>query len=275
VIYFRTIDIPFDELFALAGQTMLDGIMENIAKAAYTEWKRLAGDEKSHLRQDYMKGMQPIEYSPGKAVLTLAGELPHLLEDGDDALDLRKTLLGPNVPIVPEGQRGAHLSLNDTKYRSIPFRHTGPSTGKVLGQAMGSAYSGHQGVLDSMKLGKAIMKAARKLQDYSIREQSTENSPPRRLRTFRIRAGLAPGMKQIPLLKPHHKTNIYEGMIREAHTYEKATQNKFTTFRTISTGVTEGWIRGPIAARHYLDRVSDYVAKIAPMTIEKALEVAP
>ena len=280
MIYFRTVDLSFDEFFSPLRPDAIESIMQNLARAAHSQWVKLVNNDSgfgSHLKGDYNREIQPIEYSPGKAILALVGELSHLLEDGDAELDMRTTLLGPNVPIVPEGQRGAHMSLNDTKYRAIPFRHTTPGAGKVVGQAMGSAYSGHQGVLDAVKLGRAVHKAAKKLTDYSIRDSLTENSPQRknlRLRTKGIRAGLAPGQKAIPLLRAHHKSNIYQGMIRESHTYEKSTQNTYTTFRTISTGTTEGWIRGPIAPRRYLDQVSEYVGRIAPMQIEAFLEAA-
>ncbi len=194
-----------------------------------------------------------------------------MLEDGYPQVDLRTLLLGPNVPVVPPGARGKHQNKKGGYYRAIPFRHTTPGAGKTIGQAMGSPYSGHEAVSDAKKLGNAVYRAARKLEAATTSRSGVQHWGGR-LDTSRLRAGLAEGQKGVPLLKPHHKSSIYEGMVRLEKTYEKATQSQYMTFRTISTSVKEGWIRGEIQARNYAEKVGQFVQKVLPEAIDAYLE---
>jgi hypothetical protein len=113
-----------------------------------------------------------------------------------------------------------------------------------------------------MKLGKEVYGAAKGL-------EATRSRPGLGAKYGgRLEAGMA------PKLRDHHKTDIYAGMIREEKTYEAATQSQYVTFRTISTRVTTGWIRGPIAARNYAEKVADFVVRIAPKAVAALLEAS-
>lgn len=238
---------------------VVDAILMDIATGVRAEWQRLASADSSSFRFDYLNGIQEVEMLSGRAVVSLVGEIPHLLEDGSSAFDLRNTLLGPNVPVKPFGQKGKRLGKKGQFYRAIPFRHTNPNAGKTLGQPMGSAYQGHEAISNAKKLGKSVYGEAKQL-------AATVGAPYQqtvwggKLDT----SSLGPGGGLIPLLKSHHKTDIYSGMYKMQKTYESATQSQYMTFRTISTNVTTGWIRKPIRARHYAANVADYAAKIAP-----------
>jgi hypothetical protein len=232
----------------------------------------LAEKDTSSFRADYIQGIQPVEADGTRHTIALVGEVPHLLEDGAPRLDMRETLLGPDVPVRPLGQKGKRLSKDKQFYRAIPFRHTGVGTGKTVGQAMGSAYGGHSAVQDAKKLGRAVYRAAKKL-------VPTQTDPygktvwGGRLGTSRIQAGLSKGERGVPLLREHHKSSIYEGMVREEKTYEKATQSQYVTFRTISTGVRdESWWRKAIEARRYAENVERFIGKILPLAFEKFVE---
>lgn len=253
------------EVLAKLAPPQVDEVLANIATSARNHWIKLAEQDQSHLRFDYISGIQPVEMQPGQAAIALVGEIPHFLEDGAPAQDLRDTLLGPNVPVAPFGQKGKRLAKAGHYYRAIPFRHTTPGTeeeprGKTVGQEMGSAYSGHEAVSDAKKLGKDVYGKAIKL-------AATRSAPGRgAVYGGRLEAGLA------PKLKPHHKTDIYAGMIKEKKKYAKADQSKYYTFRTISEAVTEGWIRGPIQARKYAQQVQQFIQKLAPKAIAALLE---
>jgi len=261
------IEFP-EEMASILEAKSVTQVLRNVADSAQAHWIKLVSKSDSSFRQDYMNGIQPVKYLPNVSVLELVGEVPHILEDGSSPLDMRKTLLGPEVPVVPLGERGKHQSRNGGYYRAIPFRHTVPGSGKGTGQAMGSAYGSHAAVADAAKLGRAVYRAAKKLQAYGDPyKKGSKEAKKRRMDTSQIHGGLAKGMN-IPLLKPHHKSDIYKGMIRQKKTYKKVTQNQYTTFRTISTNVREGWIRKQIIGEHYLEKVSTFVAKIAPMAVE-------
>lgn len=250
------------------GPEVLQSILGNVAESARNHWIKHAGNDTSVFRNDYISGIQPVVPRGEKSqVISLVGEVPHMLEDGQESLDMRTTLLGPNVPVAPMGERGKHRNKDGGYFRAIPFRHTIPDSGKTVGQAMGSAYSGHDAVSDAKKLGSEVYKNAKELLPTKT-DPYGKTTWGGRLKTSQISAGLNEGIKGIPLLRPHHKSSIYEGMVREEKTYEKATQSQYVTFRTISTSVQDGsWIRKPIEARHYADKVNDFVAKILPKAI--------
>jgi hypothetical protein len=256
------------ELVAGLSKGAINTVLGDIAAGARAEWVRLGSEINSSFRNDYIRGIQPVQMMEGVAVVALVGAVPHMLEDGAPKTDLRDTLLGPNVPIVPVGERGKHQSKPKGKneeggpyfYRAIPLRHSTPGTTKQIGQPMGSPYAGHDAVVNSKKLGKTVYAAAKKL-------APTTGMP---------YGGTSWGEKLntsdfgIPLLKPHHKSDIYSGMYRMQKTYEAATQNYYMTFRTISTRPhhRDSWIRKPFPARHLAKQVAAYVQKIAPAAFQ-------
>ena len=254
--------IPSEILDALSPE-VAQMILSNIADAARAEWIRIAGSELSTTRRDYLSGIQPVEMKPGLATISLVGQLPNLIEDGMDAVDMHDTLLGPNVPISDVGSYGKHLKVTPGGglgyYRSIPFRHGTPGSGGAVGTAMGKQYGSHEAVADAKKLGKQVYAQAKKL------KATTSQFGEKTKYGGRLPAGLA------PKLKSSHKTDIFAGMIREEKTYRNATQSQYTTFRTISTG-SPGWLRPATPGRFYAQQVGSFVQKLAPQALTSFVE---
>ena len=131
---------------------------------------------------------------------------------------------------------------------------------------MGSAYDGHEAIADAKKLGRAVYRAAKEL-SATTTDPYGKITGGGRLSTSDVYKG------GVPLLKGHHKSSIYEGMVREEKTYERATQSKYLTFRTISTSVRDrSWWRKPIMARHYMTKVATFVDRILPQAFEAFIE---
>jgi hypothetical protein len=244
-------------------------VLADIADGAYNEWIRIAGKALSTSRQAYLDGLQPVAMKPGAAVISLVGVLPNAIEEGQAAYDMHETLLGPNVPISPPGEYGKHLKIDPKTfktgyYRAIPFRHATPGSkqaprGGVVGVEMGKAYTGHKAVEDAKALGKKVYNKAKRL-------KGTVSEPyGKTAYGGRLPEGLA------PKLKPHHKTDIYAGMIKERKTYEKSRQSQYMTFRMISTG-SPGWRRKKTVGKFFAAQVSQYVQKIAPQTFAALVE---
>lgn len=270
------------EQLALLTKDVVATILDNVVQSARNHWIKIAKEDTSHLKLDYLRGIQPIDVKGRKGTWTisLVGELPHLLEDGDSELDMRTTLLGPEVPTVPLGKRGKHKNLMGGFYRAIPFRHTGPNSESVVGQSMGSAYKGKLGVEAAAKLGKDLFKRVKQLKKSTTENISAHKDIVNPLtgkvtnrweyketkRTWGDR--LEAGFGGVPKLKAHHVTDIYAGMVRLEKTYGKATQSQYMTFRTISTSKTIGWIRKPIEARHYAEKVRHFVDDLIPKAID-------
>lgn len=260
------------ELIPVITKDMVVSIVGNVADSARNHWIRIAEKDTSVFKPDYILGIQPVVAEGTKHTVSLVGPVPHILEDGSPRLDMRTTLLGPNVPVAPFGEKGKRQGKQGQFYRAIPFRHTGPGAGKAVGQAMGSAYSGHEAVDNAKKLGKAVYNAAKKL-EASTSTPYGKTKWGGRLDPSRIKSGLVAGNRGVPLLKPHHTTSIYTGMVRMEKTYEKATQSSYMTFRTISTAVqNQSWWRKEITARHYAEQVERFVSKILPLAFEKFIE---
>ena len=255
--------IPADIYNAVSKEAVLS-ILRDIAAGAEAFWRDLAGKELFSSRGDYLAGIQPYQIHGDIAILALVGTLPNMVERGlDKDIDLRDTLLGPSVPVVPSGQRGAHRTADGHKYRSIPFRHATPGSAGRVGSPMGQPYQGHPEVANAAKLGKTIYQAAKGLGE-------TTSAPGQGVRYGeRLKAGLA------PKLKAHHATDIYAGMVKSSKEYAKATQTGgYTTFRTISTRKRIGWIipaDSPGYGRHLLDDVQTHVARLAPMAFSAYL----
>jgi len=236
----------------------LTQVLRNIGEAARNHWIGLASEINSHLRFDYVEGIMPLVVQTNQVALVLVGDAAHYLEEGVEPYDMRKTLLGPNVPEAPFGQPGKRRAKAGHFYRAIPFRHTTPGTeknprGKTIGQEMGSAYKGHQAVKDSKALGRDIY-------DQAIQLEAGERLP----------AGLAPIMppKRMPTGINIHKTDIYAGMIRQKKTYERATQATYFTFRTISEAVKTGWHHPGIPKQALMPRVGEFAARLAPQAFQ-------
>lgn len=225
-------------------------------------WIQKAGEKLSSSRRDYINGIQEVVFS-GKNVasISLVGQLPLMVEHGMAPFDMHATLLGPNVPVAPFGQKGKRVNQNGRFYRSIPFRHQSPGTlGQGGGAPMGSDYAGHDAVADAAALGKQVYAAAKKL-------SPTLSSPGGPTQWGgRLPAGMA------PKLKPHHTTDIYAGMVRQQKTYVDATQNQYTTFRTISEEQPHKWLHPGIQAANISDEVAHHLEQIAPAAFLAAFE---
>jgi len=182
---------------------------------------------------------EPVFYEPRPGVLAASitlgqgadggdAGLALLLENGCGPWDMRQTLLPGRSP------SGLQVSEDGYFYRSIPFRHGAAGGAARNFPAMGSQFTregqqrmsmAHRGALDAahaQAIGERVHGAAREL-DPTL-------SGPGKGKQYggRLDAGLA------PLLRPRHVTDIFAGMIRETKTYERATQDSFMTFRTIS-----------------------------------------
>lgn len=249
-------------LAAFSSPEVIQAVLGDIMSGARDKWLTLAGERLHTSRRDYVNGIQEVEIDGMTASVALVGQLPNMVEDGFSAFDMHTTLLGPNVPVVPAGSglKGKHNILDKQgqptgKYwRTIPFRHQGPSTiGQGGGTPVGSQYVGMLGPEAAAKLGRKIWRAAQKL-------GATTGMPgvvPMPSSMGRLPEGLA------PKLMPHHSTDIYAGMLKMQKTYEGSTQNTYTTFRRISDNQPSKWLHPGIEGAHLADEVEKYIEQVS------------
>jgi len=275
------IDLHIDDripqtLIAMLGGEFLERLLSDVAASARNEWIRLARNRLDSSREAYVAGIQPVEVLPRARVIALVGWFPNAVETGLDSFDLRETLLGPGSTIRREGKRGA--------YARVPFRHGTPTSRGGAGQPMGRAYgpapdqSRRAGNLmdapGARALGMAVYSVAKRLAPTRIGQGG------RTVYGERLPGGMAPLLRgpnpahPDPRMRRGHMTDIYSGMVRERHTYEKATQTQYMTWRTISDAVPHGWIHPGIEARHLLQDVQAHVERVVPRVLSTALASA-
>jgi hypothetical protein len=264
------------QLLAAMGDDFARQLITSLAWAARDSWIQLAGQKLHATRTDYINGIQQPEISGGVAVVALVGTLPNLVENGMPAFDMHATLLGPNVPEVPRGERGKHRSKAGHLYRSIPFRHANPlATTYQAGMPMGASYAQHPMVQNARALGKRVYAKAKQL-------TATTSQPHGGTQWgSRLRAGMAPKLRAtqdsviiqgVKRTRDAHSTDIYAGMVRKQKTYAKATQSSYVTFRTISEAMPDKWLSRGIEARVLSDQVSARVGELATQIVEKYAE---
>ena len=250
-------------------------LLQDIAEAARDKWISVAGAELRTSRRDYLESIQAVEFKRGVATIALVGRLANIIEEGMAEVDLRDTLLGPNVRISPEGEYGKHLVIRPTGevgyYRAVPFRHGTPDSGGAVGMPMGGVSGpvakeqGADFVEKFAQLGRDVYGEAKKL-------KATVSDPYKGTKWGGRLTASDMEKLGVPKLKPQHAVPIFQGMVRERKTYEKARQTQYMTFRTISTLVPTGWIRPATEGRHYAKKVSEYVQQMAPAALESYVE---
>ena len=245
-------DLVPAELIAQLSEEAVYQVVANIADGARDEWVRLAGATLNTSRRDYLDSIQHTKHTPGVSLISLVGQPANLIENGGPEVNMRKWLLGPNVPVAPKGQKGKRLAKDGSFYRAIPFRHATPGTGGAVGRAMGDPYGNV--VRDSKALGRAVYNQAKKL------------GPRERLQAG-LRYGRG-GKSMIPKLRKRHATDIYAGMQRVRGAYKETIQSQYMTFRMISTKNTSGWMYPHREGKKLAEKVQTYVAKIAPQAFQ-------
>lgn len=249
----RIIDVDLEETAeaiakALPRKGDIQRALRGIVSAARTEWVRLAKTELKSTSRDYIAGIQQPEIGPTSASIQLVGVVPNMVEHGWEGGDLRTTLLGP-------GAKNARTAKDGSRYNTVPFRHGTPGTsGRNVGREM----------------PKPIHQVAKNLAPTLSRPGGGVSYGDR----------LMPGMKMSAAAKkilatkerPHHKSSIYQGMIREEKVYKGAKQSQYLTFRRISSRSKEGWVHPGITARHLARKVEQYVARIQGDLVRKATE---
>lgn len=231
----------------------LQRALRTIGAAAREHWVTLAKRELHTTAQDYIKGIQDIQSDGMRVTISLVGVVPNMVEQGWDARDLRETLLGPNSR--------AKTSADGNRYNVIPFRHGTPgSGGRNVGKPM----------------PRPIHNVAKAMEATLSRPGGLSHGPGGHTVAYgdRLHPGMTMSRAARKILgrkeRPHHKSSIYMGMIRQEKTYRSSAQPSYHTFRTISSRVREGWMHPGITPRLLHRKVEKHVSKIQGALIRAA-----
>lgn len=257
----------------VATSEVLASALPDIAQAVYNKLVALAGQRLHGSGEDYVAGLaRPVFHEEGGgggmrvpvAEIVLTGWLPVAVEEGWAGGDMKVALLNG---------RNAKTDKQGRKYNTVPFRHGWAGAGGNNFPTMGTAYGpgrggaskagvGPLGSADATDLGNRVYAAAKKL-------GATRGQPGGPVAYGdRLPEGLA------PILRPHHKTDVYAGMIRNAKVAKRADQTTgYTTFRRVSENSDPAAFMHPgIEGRHLFREVSAEIPAIASFIINKTLE---
>lgn len=270
--------IPLQLVSALNEDAVLE-VMRDVVAGARDHWIKLARERFHTTKVEYIDAIQEVEWrGKDSAAIALVGVLPNILEQGMAATDMHDTLLGPNVPVAPMGEKGKHERVEGGYFRAIPFRHYTPGAGSY-GAQMGKALAKLMGTDYSKRIGAAVYAAAKKLQPTLTDPYTGKSAWGERLDAPRM-AELQKRRKiSIPKIKPYHASDPYSGMVRIQKTYgskdPRSTQSHYKTFRTIAVDGggnpigSSPWIRSATAGAFLAKEVSEYVGtRLAPMAFQ-------
>lgn len=253
--------IPFSDIEQLLPARMgidkasLRTKVATLIALARAQWIALAQETFHSTVRDYVRGIQPVEWTgQTTAQVALVGSWPNALEQGRGPWDLRTTLL------IPGKVRAVKRSKEGYLYLSVPFRHMGAKAADK--RAMGRAYAATLGEQTARDLGRELGRRAKALSatltSFAPDNQHAPTVWGGRLNTSDM---------GIPLLRPHHTTDIYDGMVRQEKTYEKATQSQYTTWRMITNNPASNrnnWMHPGIKAAGLATQVRQWLANEIP-----------
>ena len=243
---------------------LVASIVPDIAEAVRTEIIRLAGERLSVASDEYIQGVQAVQYAypsgripPGEqtvATIVLVGWLPNAIETGWPGGDMKPALLSG---------RSAQPTKDGGIYAIVPFRHGAPGGSKRNFQKMGSAHvrTGAMAHDAAVKMGRKIHGAAKRLKAPA--EGSTRGGG-------RLGAAKAHDLGSA-LLRPHHSSSIHAGMVRQVKQYEGSKQSQYKTFRTVSTK-SRGWVHPGIEPKELFREASTYAGKVAEHLLGMAMQ---
>ncbi|MBE0437614.1 MAG: hypothetical protein IBX56_17650 [Methylomicrobium sp.] len=204
--------------------------VQMVAEHGANEWRsrvakaRLWNVEK----QRYIESIQWRMVNPLSAEIWTDYNLADEIEKGRPSRDLKKMLQTSKKVRLSKSK-----SHNGQRYLLIPFRHNVPGNDALAMSMPSDIYAVAKHLEKSQVLTPGSKKPATRLSasGHTVPQQSYKWGG-------RLPAGLAPKMK------PHHKTDIYAGMVRMNTSAGKAKSSAYLTFRTMGEW-SSGWIVPP------------------------------
>lgn len=237
-------------------------IASNITDRIFHNWRKAAMDGLKSTRKLYIQNLQIGEISPTKKYIFLSGVFLNMIEAGFSAFDMKPGFL--NSRKVKHTKKGS-------PYITIPFRWATP------------------GALGESEIFANVM--PREIYAQVRRNQSTITSPvngtisrgksnyilPSNLKITDLRPSFSDIKNRTTFPEYTHKGSIYEGIVRNEKTYEKATQGSYVSFRRVSEqSDMMSWIHKAQEGKNFAKKAIDStnVAFITDRTIDAFLSEA-
>lgn len=232
--------------------------LAGLAKAAQSEWIRLAQTRLKTSRELYVNGLRQAESfmtgyegSEPNYTITLVGHMPNAIEQGKPSYDMKSIRPGWL------GGKKAKTAKDGSRYVVIPFRHSISSTSRL-------AYSGKAAAMDLQK---------------ELRKTVKEYGLDRMIRAATGKVIKGP-VKKVPNRPEVHR--YLRGLTRIQQPIEGRTKaglgrgtSTLMTWRVMSeNSPADSWIQPDLQPRNILASVESWVDKESEQIIERIMSVA-
>jgi hypothetical protein len=236
-------------------------VVNTLVDRIFYNWANNAKQGLNSTRKRYIQSLQIVQVTPFKKYIVLNGEFANMLESGAGAFDMK-------IGFAASPKR--KLKKDGGWFLTVPFRHATPN---ALGES--EIFSGvmPQEIYDVVKnFTPAISQIGTGRQ--SIPQRLGANQIPKPFDAKLTRVPVSNLAKKSTFEEYTHKNSIYEGMIKNSTTYEKATQGSYVTFRRVSDkSDANSWIHKGIMAGNFAQKAlaQTDVGKIADRVIDEFL----
>ena len=225
-------------LMSASAEVMTKQVLDDITNEFIRNWKIQAKNRLHSTRDEYLNSIVQVESGRLKNVVALIGQLPNMLEFGVQPFDLKQGF--------SQGKK-VKLSKNGGWYLTIPFRFATPG-------ALGESEVFNGGVLPNEVYRILKNQAGRKT---SVGGGSSPSHPiafsqlPQQHQPKKKTLGIASNaITGIGFGSYTHKTPIFQGVVRNEKTYERANQSKYSSFRRVSNNSDpNSWIHTGLEAQ--------------------------
>jgi hypothetical protein len=241
------------------GVTLVNAITDRI----FNNWRVSAMNGLNSTRKSYIQALNIGEISSTKKYIQLTGVWPNMIENGFGAFDMKPGMLGSSK---------AKVTKKGTRFITIPFRWA--SSGSI----------GESEVFANV-MPVEINTLVRRLRPTTTNISSRTNSGgglqlkqlPKDYQIPKSRGAFSDLKSRTTYPQYTHKGSIYEGIIRNETTYERATQSSYVSFRRVSEKSDPmSWIHKAQAAKNFAEQglKKTDVASITDRTIDEFLSNA-
>jgi hypothetical protein len=199
---------------------MVSAVSQALTLEIYRNWTEAAKQQLHSTRNNYIKGLILKNEENGINSITLVGQLNNMIENGCEPFDMKESF---------KESAKVHFTKDGGWYLTIPFRLATPG---AIGE--NEAFSGvmPSEIYDIVRNQIPTITSQRSGTIYGG-ESLKKGNIPTEYAIPKTRAAIVSSIGRV-FDEYKNKSSIYEGLMRNQKTYEKATQSTYGTFRRVS-----------------------------------------
>ena len=216
-------------------------IIRTLSETVIQQWREEASLNLGKSRAGYKNGIQLIEIDDKSAVIALIGSFNNMLENGAAPFDIKEGMA--------KSTKRTLKKKGDGWYMTIPFRWGTPGASpdnEAFSNIMPlEVYEVAKDLIAASSSPKKKMVYGESLSEKDLSKQAQKPA------TRKAYGGYG---------SYTHKSSIYQGIIKQEKTYEKATQSTYFSFRRVSDlSDANSWIHPGFVAKNLADKAIDKI----------------